>query len=152
MVQKEVGQLHSALSLTAQRSRSFFPLEQKLSELQSIYDCSIMEDLATCETPGLQHMNANNKRRGETALCVCHTAPPDGTQHHLLNFTFLFHLCLNLLRTSPMRKRLNERTVRWFQQHNQASLPTPPRRQDTTAWHHHIVTSSLLCVPVSAAQ
>ena len=48
------------------------------AELQSIYNCSIMEDTATCERPGTQHMNANkpfsdteNEGRGKAKLCFC---------------------------------------------------------------------------------
>lgn len=79
------------------------------AELQSIYNCSIMEDVATCERPGTQHMNANklyshteNERREKAELCFCHSLQFDDTSP--LHATFLLHLCSNLVHTSLMRK------------------------------------------------
>lgn len=46
-------------SLASPLLLSFGAQTPQTAQLQSIYYCSIMEDVATCERPGTQHMNAN---------------------------------------------------------------------------------------------
>lgn len=88
--EEDVDQYGTAITGPAAESSAFqsptFPLlpcfgtkTPQTAQLQSIYNCSIMEDVPTCERPGTQHMNVNklyshtdNEQRGKTE-CVCAT-------------------------------------------------------------------------------
>lgn len=77
-------------------------------QLQSVYNYSIMETVATCKRSGTLHMNANQpyfhaeSKERKAELCFCHSIQFDDTPP--LYDTFLLHLCSKLDRTSLIGK------------------------------------------------